>query len=223
MSDQNTNEKNFSEKPDAGKPKHRFFDITLLITTVICLLPMAYGVANWSQLPDRLPGHMNLAGEVDRYDSKWVTVFMFPLLIAAFNAVCNIVANLKMAESCARPAKMPHLIKWMMPVTGIFVFSTIYLTAMNVEFDMLFVTNLFCGIIFLVFGNYFPKTDIKMLTYKADPEKFYMHRRKLGHCWVAGGLLCVLTSPFNVGIWIMLGVTAVLVAATVYFQIKTEA
>ncbi len=40
---------------------------TLIITTIIILLPMLAGVILWNRLPEQFPTHFNAAGEVDAW------------------------------------------------------------------------------------------------------------------------------------------------------------
>ena len=47
--------------------------ITLFVGSVL------YTVFQWSALPDQVPAHFNLAGEVDNYGSKWMVVLL-PLI-----------------------------------------------------------------------------------------------------------------------------------------------
>ena len=42
---------------------------TLIITTIITLLPVLAGVIMWSKLPEQFPIHFNAAGEVDGWSS----------------------------------------------------------------------------------------------------------------------------------------------------------
>ena len=53
---------------------------TLILTTVILLLPMVIGLMMWNKLPDQVPMHWNISGEVDGWGSKGMLVFVFPLL-----------------------------------------------------------------------------------------------------------------------------------------------
>ena len=38
---------------------------TLILTSLVILLPMFFGLALWNRLPERMPTHFNFSGEVD--------------------------------------------------------------------------------------------------------------------------------------------------------------
>ena len=40
---------------------------TLLITSIIILLPIIAGLLLWNQLPEQIPSHWNVNGEIDGY------------------------------------------------------------------------------------------------------------------------------------------------------------
>ncbi|MBO7274371.1 MAG: DUF1648 domain-containing protein, partial [Clostridia bacterium] len=49
---------------------------TLIITSIIILLPMVAGLVLWNRLPDEVPFHWNAAGEIDGWASRPVAVFV---------------------------------------------------------------------------------------------------------------------------------------------------
>ena len=51
--------------------------ITFAVTTVLILLPMAFGLAVYHKLPSQMPVHWNGAGEVDGYSSRAMAVISF--------------------------------------------------------------------------------------------------------------------------------------------------
>ena len=68
---------------------------TLIVTTIIILLPMLAGMILWNKLPEQFPIHFNAAGEVDSYSSKAFGVFGLPLILVLFQWLCT-VGSLKM-------------------------------------------------------------------------------------------------------------------------------
>lgn len=42
----------------------------LLITSLIILLPILAGVLLWNQLPEKIPTHWNMEGEIDGWSGK---------------------------------------------------------------------------------------------------------------------------------------------------------
>lgn len=52
------------------KQMRSLFDHTLIITTIVCLLPMVLSVMVHQDLPNQAAMHFNAAGEPDNYASK---------------------------------------------------------------------------------------------------------------------------------------------------------
>ena len=57
----------------------------LILTTVICLLPIMAGLVLYSRLPERVPTHFDFSGTPDGWSSRPFAVFGLPCLLAALN------------------------------------------------------------------------------------------------------------------------------------------
>ena len=62
----------------------------LILTSIVILLPMLAGLVLWNQLPDTIPFHWNLAGEVDYQAPKAVVVVGFPALMLVLQWVSQL-------------------------------------------------------------------------------------------------------------------------------------
>jgi len=57
--------------------KNNIFDIILNILCVVLLLGVViYLIIRWSSIPDQVPGHFNISGEITRWDSKGSLIAM---------------------------------------------------------------------------------------------------------------------------------------------------
>ena len=65
----------------------------LILTSIVILLPMLAGFVLWNQLPETIPFHWNLAGEVDYQASKAVAVVAFPALMLVLQWVSQLSAR----------------------------------------------------------------------------------------------------------------------------------
>ena len=61
---------------------------TLILSTLVLLIPIAVGLLLWNRLPDPMPSHWNIHGEVDSWSSKAFTVFGLPALMLGLQWVC---------------------------------------------------------------------------------------------------------------------------------------
>ena len=88
---------------------------TLVLTIIITLIPMVYGTFFYSDLPEKLPGHFNFKNEVDRYDPKWVIIYVLPLVMALLQLTCMLIADLT-KDPEVKEAKVIRLVKWVIPI-----------------------------------------------------------------------------------------------------------
>ena len=129
----------------------------IIITTIICLLPMVAGLILWNQLPEQIVTHWGANGEPDGWSSKAVAVFGLPLLMAAIQLGCSFAGKFDKAFE-DQPKQMMQLMLWICPVLSLVLHSLTY--AMALGYDMLNVgmlMSLLFGTLFVVIGNYLPK------------------------------------------------------------------
>ncbi|MET3576648.1 DUF1648 domain-containing protein [Bhargavaea ullalensis] len=73
------------DRPKIDVPKttlERLFD---WVAGLVFIAGLVYLAVVWGELPDRVPGHFNGAGEVDRWGSKW-ELLLLPAIAAATTA-----------------------------------------------------------------------------------------------------------------------------------------
>ena len=58
----------------------------LIITSLITLIPIVVGLILWDKLPDQVPVHWDINGDVDDYATKTQAVFVMPLVLVAFHS-----------------------------------------------------------------------------------------------------------------------------------------
>jgi len=67
--------------------------MTLIITVIVCLLPMILGAVLYNKLPEQMPIHFNIKNEPDNYASKSFALFGLPIIMAIVQAVCIVVTS----------------------------------------------------------------------------------------------------------------------------------
>lgn len=197
---------------------------TLIVTTIITLLPMLAGVILWSKLPEQFPIHFNAAGEVDGWSSKAFGVFGLPLILVAFQWLCGL-GSLKMDPKAENlEGKVFSLVLWIIPVLSVVLNALVYCTALGMDMNVQIIMPLLIGLLMVIIGNWLPKCKhsytlgIKLPWTLADETNWNRTHRFAGPIWVVGGLIIMLTSCLGgVWLWAMLPVIVVMVAApTVY-------
>ena len=181
-----------------------------IISSIVILLPIIFGVIFWDSLPDTITTHFGADGTPDGASSKAFAVFALPLIMLALHWLCVIttfLTNRKREQS----DKVYTLLFFIMPMISIFVSALIYATAFNFDLHLgSFVCILF-GLMFVVMGNYMPKVTrnrtmgIKIKWTLASDENWAATHRVAGRVWFFGGFVVMLGA--------LLPVNALMVAA----------
>lgn len=196
----------------------------MLITSVVILLPILGGILLWDKLPEQVPFHWNIQGQVDSWVSRPVAVFVMPFVLLGFQWLCFFITQLDPKQK-EKPHKLMGLVLWIIPVMNLLLNVMVYLTALNRRVDVSVIIPLFFGALFVAIGNYMPKCEpsytigIKLPWTLEDEQNWNATHRLAGKLWVAGGLLimvCTLLSPV-IAFATMMGILLVMLAIpTVY-------
>ena len=188
---------------------------TLIITTVVTLLPIAAGLILWNKLPEQLPIHFNINGEADGFSSKAFGVFGLPVFLAILHWICTLGTKADPKHK-NHSDKMLTLVFWICPLISLLCSSVIYAYAMNLNIDVVFIMCLVLGTMFTVIGNYLPKCKhnytmgIKIPWTLNDEENWNYTHRISGKIWVAGGVIILMTAVFR-QTWIFFVITLLMV------------
>lgn len=63
---------------------------TLILSVIICLLPMVLGIAFYNRLPEQMPIHFTVNDVPDNYAPKNFALFGIPIIMAIIQAICLI-------------------------------------------------------------------------------------------------------------------------------------
>jgi uncharacterized membrane protein len=194
---------------------------TLFLTSIITLIPMVIGILLWDKLPEQIPTHWGINGEVDGWSSKAFAVFFFPALLLAIHWIC-------VFASCADPGSKNHhpkmmiLVLWICPVLSLLLNSLVYSAALGYEPAVETILPLLVGLMFIIVGNLLPKCrqsytmGIKLPWTLNNEENWNKTHRFGGKVWVIGGVI-IMATAFIGSFWLLLGVLVIMVLApTVY-------
>ncbi len=175
----------------------------LLITSLITLIPIVIGLILWDKLPDQVPVHWNINGEVDEYVTKTQAVFVMPLVLVALQWLCAFGTSLDPKKQNISD-KTFTLVLWIVPVLSLVCNSMVYATALGHKVNVEVITPLFMGALFVVIGNYLPKckqsytVGIKIPWTLNDEENWNKTHRLAGFLWVIGGIVIMATAFLRV-------------------------
>ncbi len=172
-----------------------YFILSLLLT----LIPLFIGLALWDKLPDQVPIHFDVHGNVDNYASKEFAVYFLSLFMLLMQVFLAFVTGLDPKnEKKNVNTKIYRLMLFIIPITNIFVSLLMYGPYMSLEFDVNSLMNIFLGVLFLVIGNYMPKTrrnytiGIKLPWTMNDDDNWDKTNRLGGYLTMICGILFIL-------------------------------
>ena len=192
---------------------------TLIITSIMALLPCVAGVYLWDKLPEQMPMHFDINGNADGYASKAFAVFGFPVIMVAIQWLTAFLSDFD-PKMKSNNKKTTAMVLWIIPALSILLHAIIYAYSLGKDFNVTTPIILFFGLFFVVTGNYLPKMSqsytigIKFpWTLNSEANWNYTHRIS-GKIWVAGGLLLIATAFLNLG-WLYLAIFAIMIAVPV--------
>ena len=195
---------------------------TLIITSVIILLPILAGLILWNQLSEQIPSHWNASGEIDGWSSKPFAVFGMPLILLAFHWLCALGTSADPKKE-NHSSKMMHLVLWIIPVISTLLHALTYAVALGEEVRMEVVMPVFIGLVLAIVGNYLPKCKqnytigIKIPWTLNSEENWNKTHRFAGRLWLVCGLVIMLTG-FIGGFWIFFGIMLLMVLAPLLYS-----
>ena len=181
----------------------------ILITTLICLLPILAGLALYSRLPEQVPTHFDFSGTPNGWSSRTFAVFGIPGLMAAINLFLHICLE-KDPKRANMSAALKRISLWVMPVLSVLTSGLTLGAAMGWPVHVETVIPVLVGGLFLLVGNYLPKTKQSYtmgirLPWTLDSEENWNRTHRLsGFLWVAAGAVFILLSLLRLwNIWLL--------------------
>ena len=193
----------------------------------IVLLPFLYLMYVWNQLPEQVPLHYNLKGEVDRYGDKSELIMipiLLPLLIyVIFLAVPYIDPKKQIQKMGNKYDTLKLILTTFMSALALFI---IY-TAKNQTLTNPNIIFLIIGLLYLIFGNYLKAIKAKYFIgirtpWTLESESIWKETHKLGgKVWFVGGLLVIICSLLlnkELNAKVFLGITIIIVLIPIVYS-----
>ena len=182
----------------------------LLLTSFVILLPILMGLLLWNRLPEQVPFHWDVNGQVDNWAGKGVAVFAMPAFLLGMQWLCALACSTDPRHKRYTP-KMIRLVLWICPLIGLVVSALVYAAALGYGIRVEVVMPLLVGVMFVIVGNLLPKCPqtytmgIKLPWTLESEENWNKTHRFAGKVWVVGGILTMATA-FLGSFWILIGV-----------------
>jgi len=165
---------------------------------LIVAIPFIYLAYVWKDLPEKVPMHWNIKGEIDRWGEKQELILipvLLPLLVyIIFLLVPLIDPKRQITKMGSKYHNFKFILTLFMSVLALFI---IY-TAKEVSFSNPNYIFIFIGLLFAVMGNFFktirPNYFIGIKTpWTLENETVWKETHQLaGKMWFVGGILIIL-------------------------------
>ena len=186
---------------------------SLVITCIICLLPILLGIALWDKLPNNIAIHFNFNNEPDNFASKGFAVFGLPVMMAVLQIICCLINDIN-AKKHGNRVKFERVTKWIIPVMSVILQIITLGYSLGWNIDIRKAVALIIGILFLVLGNYLPKLDY-IKNYDIDTSKSRKINRFIGYETVIMGILMLITiflPPVATVLWLFLLIPYIIIS-----------
>lgn len=190
---------------------------TVILTTLVCLLPIVAGVILYPQLPEQVATHWGFGNEPNGWSSKAFAVFGLPGLLAALNLILPFALSADPKKQNMSPA-LVNISLWVIPVVSVMCSAMTLCYALGYSVSVARIVPAFVGVLFIIFGNYLPKTKqsysmgIKLPWTLNSEENWNRTHRLSGFLWVIGGALFLMLTFF--GWWNLYALLGIILAMT---------
>ena len=174
---------------------------TLIITGLIILLPIVFVLIKWNTIPDTIPIHFNVSGEVDQYGNKSVLIIA-PIIIFLLQWVGVADAHFKNKKS---PLKQPYVkvISWVCASVSFAISIMMYNAAIGKLMTVHRTLPIIIGVLLVVMGNLMPKfqknkfVGLRVKWTLADSDIWFKTHRLCSRIAVITGFATIILGAFE--------------------------
>lgn len=195
---------------------------TWILTTIVCLIPIIAGILLYNKLPDQVVTHWDSAGNPNGWSSKLFGVIILPGILLIINIIFPFLLKID-PKYKNLSEKVKCLLHWIIPVAELFACTVTLASALGVDLKVQIYAPMFCGVLFIIVGNYLPKVSqsytvgIKLPWTLDDEVNWNKTHRFAGFLWVICGILMIISAFLKIRMVNTLVFLAVMVLApTVY-------
>ena len=166
----------------------------MIITSIVCVLPMIIGAIIYSKLPKQMPIHFNYSGNADNYAPKAFVCFALPLIMLLANLLLHVIIN-NDPKNNGGGSVVATISKWTIPVVSVIVFALCSIYGLGYNLSSTKYVIVAVGILIIFIGNYLPKR-IGLAT-KNHNQINKSVVRELGYLMIGVSLALLISLCFN--------------------------
>ncbi len=171
--------------------------IELILTTIVCLIPVIAGIILYSRLPNQIATHWDAQGNVNGMSSKFTGAIIFPGILVLLNVIFPLLLRIDPKYENMN-SKLKTISHWIIPVVAMFCSGATLAAGLGMKTHVEVIAPMLVGVLFVLVGNYLPKTrqsytmGIK-LPWTLNSEENWNHTHRMaGFLWVVGGFLIII-------------------------------
>lgn len=188
---------------------------TLILTSLVCLLPMLIGAAVYQKLPETMATHWGVNGTPDGYSSRAFAVFGLPGVVLGLNLLLHFGLGTDPKRQNMNPV-LRGICLWTPAAVSVLAGGLTIAWGLGHELKIERIMPIFIGLLFIVIGNYMPKTKqnytlgIRVPWTLASEENWNRTHRFAGFLYVSAGAAFIVFSFIG---WSLAAFLAVIAAA----------
>lgn len=179
-------------------------DKLTIISTILCFAPIILGIIMYDKLPDQMASHWDFDNNVNGTMPKLVAIVLLPVIMAAVNLLLNIITSLDPKRKNINNKGLITVRLFVVVLCWILYPITIFsnLKENKVDINIGLVVNIIIGVLFIILGNYMPKTKqnytfgIKLPWTLDNEENWNKTHRVAGFTMFLSGILFILNGIF---------------------------
>ena len=176
---------------------------TLILTSIVTLLPILIGILLWNKLPDSMAVHFNFDNEADGYREKWFAVIIEPFILLALHLIMAMIIAADPRKKNIS-SRVYGITIWIIPASSLALAVVIYPYNLGIHFNISLFLGIFLGVIYIIVGNYLPKTrqnytiGFKLPWTYANEENWNKTNRLAGVIDIVMGILIIINAAMGV-------------------------
>lgn len=167
---------------------------------ILFLIAALLAIVSFPFLPERIPIHWNLSGQIDNYGSKWL-VFLGPGSILIIGILMEVCRNIDPKKQNYKKFQKQYqqfifIVCLLMLAVELLTIAASFGADMKVDILLPFAI----GLLFIYVGNIFPKIKhnyfmgIKTPWTLNSEEVWYKTHRMAGKLWFVGGIIMAIAA-----------------------------
>lgn len=204
--------------------KAKVLNKRLIVSLILCLLPIVIGLVLYDSIPEQMPIHWASSGAADGFIAKSIGVWLVPLFLLAIHLLVSIGTMAK-SES-QQMAKMTLLISyWAVPIVAVIVEPMALLKAAGYAIDIVRLVLTVVGILLVIAGNYMPKNQpnttagYRLPWTVGDVNNWKRTHLLAGKLWILVGLAMLFCGWTNIGdTWLLIVFMVVALVVPMFYS-----